>query len=434
MEKNNIGKSILKFRKENKMSQIELAKLIGVSNKSISQWETGYALPSINDVIKISNIFNVSIDKLLESENKINKEIFKIVLTGGPCSGKSTALNLIEQKFSKLGYFVMINSEVATDFIMGGIAPWTIDTTQNYESYIIKMQIEKEKIFEEAAKHITNYDKILIVCDRGIPDCKAYMTNNEFESVLTNLNTDEVTIRDSYDAVFHLVSAAIGAEKYYSNSTNSARYESLEEARIQDKKTMSAWIGHPHLRVIDNSTDFDEKMKKLISEILSFLGEPCQYEIERKYLIKKPDINRLEKLDNCKKVEILQTYLSGDENSSVRVRQRGENGHYTYTKTTKIKISDIKRIENEIKISKKEYLNLLLQADTTKHQIRKTRYLLMYKNQYFEIDIFPNFNDTALMEIELRDENQIIELPNFIEVINEVTSDPNYLNINIAKN
>ena len=47
---------------------------------------------------------------------------------------------------------------------------------------------------------------------------------------------------------------------------------------------IAAWTGHSHLRIIDNSLGFEEKMKHLIAEIANFLGEP-DYEIERKFLI-----------------------------------------------------------------------------------------------------------------------------------------------------
>ena len=65
-------------------------------------------------------------------------------------------------------------------------------------------------------------------------------------------------------------------------------------------------------------------MKHLISEISSFLGEPEPFEIERKFLIEYPDIEALEKNPNCKKVEIIQTYLNSGNGDEIRVRQRGE--------------------------------------------------------------------------------------------------------------
>ena len=73
-----------------------------------------------------------------------------------------------------------------------------------------------------------------------------------------------------------------------------------------------------------------------------------------------------------------------------------------------------------------------MQADTTKRQIRKDRYCLTYDNQYFEIDIYPFWDDKAIMEIELRDENEQIHFPGQLKVIREVTDDDNYKNASLA--
>ena len=78
-----------------------------------------------------------------------------------------------------------------------------------------------------------------------------------------------------------------------------------------------------------------------------------------------------------------------DNDDEVRVRQRGENGNYIYFKTVKKKISAIKRMEIEERLTQQEYLTLLMNADTTKRQIRKDRYCMTYNNQYFEIDVYP---------------------------------------------
>ena len=74
-----------------------------------------------------------------------------------------------------------------------------------------------------------------------------------------------------------------------------------------------------------------------------------------------------------------------------------------------------------------------MDADTTKRQIRKTRYCLTYENQYFEIDIYPFWNDKAIAEIELSDENAKIVFPKEIRVIKEVTDDDSYKNASLAK-
>ena len=96
-------------------------------------------------------------------------------------------------------------------------------------------------------------------------------------------------------------------------------------------------------------------------------------------------------------------------------------------------MSDIKRVEVEKRLSQSEYLTLLMEADTTKRQIRKTRYCLTYKGQYFEIDIYPFWDDKAIAEIELSDENAEIVFPSQIKVIKEVTEDESYKNASLAK-
>lgn len=86
----------------------------------------------------------------------------------------------------------------------------------------------------------------------------------------------------------------------------------------------------------------------------------------------------------------------------------------------------------EKRLSQAEYLALLMEADTSKRQIRKTRYCLTYEGQYFEIDVYPFWNDKAIAEIELSDENAGIIFPEQIKVIKEVTNDESFKNASLA--
>jgi len=427
------GKFLYNLRTKAKLSQKSLAEMLEVSNKAISKWENGDSKPAKSQALKLSKIFGISLETLIEQNNiKPPKKITKIAITGGPCAGKSTALSKLQEYFTNHGYGVLFVNEIATELILGGIAPWTMENQYDFQKAILLMQIQKEKIYEEAATKILNKDKVLIVCDRGTLDGKAFMEDYEFEKLLKECNTDITTLRDNYDAVFHLVTAANGAEEFYTTDNNKARTETVEEAIIKDNKLLSVWTGHPHLRVIDNSTNFEQKMKRLIAEISSFLGAPAPLEIERKFLIEYPDLNKLEKYPNCQKVEIIQTYLKGEKGKEIRLRQRGNNGHYTYTKNIKTQVSVGKRLEIETRLSKDEYINSLMDADTNKRQIRKTRYCYMYKNQYFEIDIYPFWNDKAIVEIELRNEDQNILFPKDFKIIKEITDDITYSNYRLA--
>lgn len=426
----NFGNLLYELRSKSNLTQEELGKKLGVTNKAISKWENGKAKPTTDMLKKLSILFNVSIENLLQIKEKgENKKITKIVITGGPCAGKTTALSWIQNAFTDLGYHVIFVPECATELINAGISGKTCKSVLEFQNALMKLQIERETIYEKVAKTINN-DKVLIVCDRGVMDSKAYLTNLEFTTVLNELNKNEIELRDNYDGIFHLVTAAKGAEEFYTTENNKTRTETISEAKIADDRLIDAWNGHPHYRIIDNSTNFEEKIRKLIKEISLLLGEPEPYEIERKFLIEYPDINWLNK--NCKKLEIIQTYLSSNNGDEIRLRQRGTDGNYIYTKTIKRNINDIKRIEIEKKLSKDEYLNLLMDADINKHPIRKTRYCLIYKNQYFEIDIYPFWNDKAIIEIELNNERQKIEFPEQLKIIKEVTNDKKYKNSSLA--
>lgn len=429
----NFGNLIYELRMRANLTQEELAYKLGVTNKAVSKWENGKAKPTTDMLKKLAVLFNVPIEKLLQiKENEEKKEITKIVITGGPCAGKTTAMSWIQNNFTDLGYHVIFVPECATELINAGISGITCKDLVSFQNALMTLQLQREKIYEKAAGSIKN-DKVLIVCDRGMMDSKAYLSGLEFATVINGLNKSEVELRDNYDAVFHLVTAAKGAEEFYTTENNKARNESIEEAKLVDDDLINAWTGHPHFRVIDNSSNFEDKMKRLLKEITHFLGEPEPYEIERKFLIEYPDMAWLEKSKNCKKLEIIQTYLNSNEDEEVRVRQRGYNGSYIYTQTTKRNVNDVTRVELEKRLTKDEYINLLMNADTSKHSIRKTRYCLIYKNQYFEIDIYPFWNDKAIVEIELNDENEEIEFPKQLKLIKEVTNDKNYRNSELAK-
>ena len=359
-------------------------------------------------------------------------QISKIVITGGPCAGKTTAMSWIQNAFTRQGYRVLFVPETATELISGGVAPWTCRSNQDYQICQLTLQQHKESVFEAAARTM-DAEKVLIVCDRGMLDNKAYMTEAEFSSVLQAFGADEVTLRDSYNAVFHLVTAAKGAEEFYTTANNTARTESPEQASALDDRLIAAWTGHPHLRVIDNTSDFSDKMRRLIAEISAFLGEPEPYEIERKFLIAYPDLKWLDSLPNCQRVEIIQTYLKSTRDTEVRLRQRGLDGSYLYYKTTKRTISGLKRVETEQRLSQQEYLRLLMEADPDYRPIRKTRYCLTWENQYFEIDIYPFWKHKAIAEIELRSEDTPVRMPDGLTVIQEVTEDPAYKNAAIAR-
>lgn len=363
-------------------------------------------------------------------------ELKRIVLTGGPCAGKTTALSKISDFFSKTGWKVIVVNEAATELITAGLSPIEFREPLEFQKLLAGTQLNKEYGCTTYPAYLKDNEKVLVVCDRGICDNRAYLEETDFIKVLNYYDLDLTRAFDRYDAVFHLVTAADGAETFYNLDNNDARSESLEEAIELDRRTQNAWVGHPHLRIIKNEGSFEDKLRHLLSEIASFLGEPEPYEIERKYLIGYPDIELLKAMPNCDEVEILQTYLISDPNTELRVRQRGQNGSYSFTKTEKRNTDDpARRIEVEKRIDKDEYLKLLMHADPELHPIRKTRYLILQREsgQYLEIDVYPGFDKFAILEIELATIDTRVKFPPYLTIFEDVTYNPDYRNKNIAR-
>ena len=75
MEKNVLGSKIHQLRKTNNMSQQNLADKLCVSNKTISKWECGNGSPDVETLNKIANIFEISVDELLNENSKNSEEI-----------------------------------------------------------------------------------------------------------------------------------------------------------------------------------------------------------------------------------------------------------------------------------------------------------------------------------------------------------------------
>ena len=127
-----------------------------------------------------------------------------------------------------------------------------------------------------------------ILIDRGLLDGSAYVDPEQWQGLLDELGVTVVQLRDQrYDAVIHLVTAADGAEKFYDNVTNSARYEGLEEAREKDFKLREAYMAHPKWFLIDNDVEsFDEKMTLVKAAVHYAFHAPIGEWFEGKYLVK----------------------------------------------------------------------------------------------------------------------------------------------------
>ena len=208
----------------------------------------------------------------------MNNKITRIVLTGGPCAGKTSALELIVDHFTNKGYKVFTIPEMPTLFTQSGMNYLTKNKDFFYEGEkaTLEMQLTFEDRFTLMAKTLDR--PCLIVCDRGTMDISAYMTEDMWNHLMELAGTTSESLRRRYDAVLHLTTTACGSEEFYTTSTNAQRYEQANEegmriARELDRKVYEAWTGHQYMKVIDNQEYFSQKAQKVVEEIETLLAK-----------------------------------------------------------------------------------------------------------------------------------------------------------------
>ena len=351
--------------------------------------------------------------------------IKKVVLTGGPCAGKSTAIAKISKVFTEKGYEVLVVPETATEIINMGIKPFGDNKINMYDfqKFILSHQLEKERLIDEYI-NLNENKNILVIYDRGIIDNMAYVPLNEFDKLLKEFNITKSNLFTRYDSALHLLTAAKGTD-FYTIENNSAGSEGKEEAIILDDKILESYLGFPRLRIIDNSTNFESKIEKVIKEISNVLGN-AYVQKQYKYLI---DFNTIDykKLERVSRKFVVKQKYNVKNNEEIMVRKMSfddEDLYFLRIKSNTNKPSE--RIIKEKVISEKDYDYLHDSFDG--NEITKIRYCFSYHDIDFRLDIF---DDIALLEVEGEYDNIIF--PDFFRVLEDVTEDEKYRNYNLSK-
>lgn len=113
-----------------------------------------------------------------EIRNNTEFPIYKIVITGGPCAGKTTSLDRIRQEMSEKGYRVFSVPEVPTMVVQaGGMILMSKFNTQekiHFQSLLMRFQMYAEDYFTKLAE--MSKSPSIVLCDRGVVDPYAYIS------------------------------------------------------------------------------------------------------------------------------------------------------------------------------------------------------------------------------------------------------------------
>lgn len=157
-------------------------------------------------------------------------------------------------------------------------------------------------------------------------------------------------------------------------------------------------------------------------------------EIERKYIIEKPSALKMRECEAYTASDIVQIYLDAEAGVTRRVRSRAySDGRVQYFETEKQRVDEMSSIEREREITKAEFDNFSLQIAAKTRPIIKTRHTFDYLGQTFEIDVYPEWERTCIMETELPSRDTEVGMPSFIRILADVTGDKRYSNAAMSK-
>lgn len=374
--------------------------------------------------------------------SKASHPIYRICLTGGPCAGKTTVLTTLMPFLEENGFKVLLVPEAPTMMSKAGcfinIHKMSFSQLIKFQISLIKMQMAHENIFLEIAMN-ANQPSVLIM-DRGVMDVQAYVQHDIWKAILNETGWTTIQLRDKrYDAVCHMTTAADGAEEFYSLDNN-ARYETPAQAREVDRKLIKAYTGHPHYRIVDNSSPngFKGKVKSVVDFVSLEVGLPDLSNRKTiKYLL---DVDGSQFLFDAPEdlgvetFEIEEMFLTCTDSNVLenKITSRGKGDTFIYSHSILMKINN-ELVKKKSQISAREYVELSESKDTNKKLMQKVNHCFIYNKHAFTICSFKNLKKPLYTMVVRADaDSKVFEVPPFIKVAKDISHDEFYYTHKLA--
>lgn len=187
---------------------------------------------------------------MIDAHPTSSDKALRIVLTGGPGGGKTTAADLFRRE---LGESVVVVPEAATMLFGGGFPRWEEkQAVLAAQRAIFHVQRNLEDM------QLVHYPGRILLCDRGTVDGVAYWPEEDPQSFFTAMGTTLEAELARYDAVIFFESAAVGGLAI--EGGNPTRIESVERAAALDRALQDVWARHPHFHLVPNNRSFFKKI------------------------------------------------------------------------------------------------------------------------------------------------------------------------------
>lgn len=396
--------------------------------------------------------------------------VTKILLTGGPCAGKTSALSEIQNDLTQQNYKVVMVPEAASLLAKGGAM---IDATKfnpgeglAFQKILMNLQISLEETYSDIARMVDDQHVVMLI-DRGLCDGSAYVSKEDWQAVMDDLNMNTITMRENrYDGVLHLVTAADGAEKFYQG--DNVRSEGLEMARQLDRRLEKAYkgMGHKYWTRIDNShpDGFKGKMAMAKQQVQRILGKGYGRTFYQKHLLKKNSNGKVQKKSGDERnqardalpidlppnqqyelsevTEIFIDYNHNDgELKEASIEKRGINDTFTYALKLQIEKNG-QLIKKKRNISATEFVALRAHKKEGMSELNSQRIYLQEDDVNIIIDYYPDVEDQPVLAVFLvnsellTSENDAVrrsvKLPDYLKIDREVTNVLDYMSMGLA--
>lgn len=186
----------------------------------------------------------------------------RIVLTGGPGGGKTTAADLFRRE---IGADVVIVPESATTLFAGGFPRVSDPTAQRSVQRAI---YEVQRSLEDIQGAL--YPDRILLCDRGTIDGAAYWPDGA-DGFFTAVNSSLVAELARYDVVLFFETAAVGGLRV--EGGNRYRVESDAEAVALDARLRALWSKHPRFHLVPHNPSFLGKVTIGLAILESVVAE-----------------------------------------------------------------------------------------------------------------------------------------------------------------
>jgi len=197
-------------------------------------------------------------------------EITKIVITGGPCAGKTSIIAMLKEEF---GDEIITVPEAATLLLAGGFpvpgqhVDWSDEWQYAFQKSVLNLCKSLEQTYALMARR---KNAGILVCDNGLPSGAAYMPGGLAEFIQM-FDIDLPQELKNYQAVIHLETIALAHPERYGKHNNSSRYTTLEHAIDLDLLIKEIWEDHEKRFIIPSGWKLEDKYHKVREVVKKYL-------------------------------------------------------------------------------------------------------------------------------------------------------------------